>query len=265
MNSDNDFTVLPVTKRLSAQVREELIALPYVAFLLVIAQLLERQGYGEVCLLGRKGFVGRNRGGGWDLEATAPGHQALMPGKERTCCIIQVKQFDDLAVQQRTVDELRGCILRAGAGLGLLITTSRFSPVAQEAAQASSLAPVVLLDGKELVSLLIQQRLGVRQKPSGKWATDPEFFRSIREVEPGNAQEAGAGRAAKRDRGWPLSSHAVTNYLAEDRLPENRQCPLSKPQKRQVLNLSIVLNAEPGCGSKPGTRRKPGSKGNKQS
>lgn len=254
MNSDNNSPILPATERLSAQVREELLALPYFAFLLVIARLLEGQGYGRVRLLGRRGFVGRNRSGGWDLEATAPAQQSLTSGKEGTRCIIQVKQFDELTVQQRTVDELRGCILRAGAGLGVLFTTSRFSPVAQDAAQASSLAPVVLLDGKELVSLLIQQRLGVRQKPNGKWTIDPEFFRSIREVEPGHAQEAGAKRTEKRDRGWLISSYSTSGYLSE-----NRQSPSSMPPKRHVLHLSIVLGTEPGCESKPGTR------GNKQS
>jgi len=247
MNSNNNFTDLPAAEHLSAHVREELLALPYSAFLLVIAWLLERQGYRHVRLLGRKGFIGRNRSGGWDLEATALGQQAMTAGQEGSRCIIQVKQFDELAVQQRTVDELRGCILRAGAGMGLLITTSRFSPVAQEAAQASFLAPVALLDGKELVSLLIQQRLGVRLKPNGKWDVDPEFFRSIREVEPLNAQEAGAKRVAKRDRGRLLSSQAITNCL-----PENRQRPWSGPQKRHVLHLSIVLGADAGYGNEPG-------------
>lgn len=245
-NSDSDFAISPATDNLSSRVREELLALPYSAFLLVIARLLERQGYRGIRLLGRRGFVGRNRSGGWDLEATALGQQSLIPGKGWSRCIIQVKQFDELAVQQRTVDELRGCILRAGAGLGVLITTSRFSPVAQEAAQASSLAPIVLLDGRELVSLLIQQRLGVRLKPNGKWAVDPQFFRSIRGAEPGNAQEAGTKRAAKRDRGRLLSSHAITNSL-----PENRQSQSSTPQKSHVLHLSIVLSAEPGRGSEP--------------
>jgi len=253
-NLDNDFAISPTTDKLSSRVREELLALPYSAFLLVIAQLLKRQGYRQIRLLGRKGFVGRNRSGGWDLEATAPGQQAVTAGQAGSRCIIQVKQFDELAVQQRTVDELRGCILRAGAGMGLLITTSRFSPVAQEAAQASSLAPVVLLDGDELLNLLIRQRLGLRQKLNGKWDIDPEFFHSICEVEPLNAQEGEAERVTKRDRGRLPSSHAFANYL-----PENRQSPSLTPQKRHVLHLSIVLNAEPGCGSKPGT------KGNKQS
>ncbi len=244
LNSDNnsnlDNSIALPTKRLYAQVREQLLSLQYAAFLLVIAQLLERQGYREVRLLGRKGFVGRNRSGGWDLEAVL-GQQSLMPGKEWSRCIIQVKQFDELAVQQRTVDELRGCILRAGAGLGILITTSRFSPVAQEAAQASSLAPVVLLDGEGLVRLLIHQKLGVRHKPNGKWAVDLEFFRSIREAEAGDAQESGTKKVGERIQSRLLSSHATAGYV-----PGNRQYPSPTPQKKHVLHLSLVLNAEPG-------------------
>lgn len=251
MNSHINSTVVPATERLSTQVRDELLALPYSAFLLVIARLLERQGYRHVRLLGRKGFVGRNRSGGWDLEATAPGQQAITAGQAGPRCIIQVKQFDELAVQQRTVDELRGCILRARAGMGLLITTSRFSPVAQEAAQASCLAPVALLDGKELVNLLIQQRLGVRHKPNRKWAIDPEFFRFVSEVEPGNAQEAKAGKVTKRDRGLLLSHHAIASYLSE-----NRQHPSSTPPQRHVLHLSIVLGAPAGYRDEPGTKGK---------
>ena len=250
MNSDNNSNTLPIKEYISAQVREQLLSLPYSAFLSVIAQLLERQGYRRIRLLGRKEFVGRNRSGGWDLESIAPRQQAMSAGQAGPQCIIQVKQFDELAVQQRTVDELRGCILRSGAGLGVLITTSRFSPVAQEAAQASSLAPVVLLSGKELVSLLLQQRLGVSQKPNGNWAVDLEFFHSIREMESGHVREAGAKRTVKRDLGRHLSTNAIINYL-----PANRQSPSFTPSKSQVLHFSIVLSAEPGCGSEPETKR----------
>ena len=239
-NLDNDFadflaTDLPATKRLSSQVREELLALPYSAFLLVVARLLELQGYREIRLLGRKGFVGRNRGGGWDLEAKTPRHQATIAGQEGSRCVIQVKHFDELVVQQRSVDELRGCILRAGVGVGLLITTSRFSPVAQEASKASSLAPVILLGGDRLLSLLIHQRLGVRQKPGGKWDVDLAFFRSVREEAPLNAQEAEAKKVKKRNIKWS---------------------PIHQNSTRHVLHLSVVLAADSGYGNEPGTIEK---------
>lgn len=250
-NSDNGSTALRVMDPLTNQVREELLALPYSAFLLVIARLLERQGYSRVRLLGRRGFVGRNRGGGWDLEAKAPSHQPMAPGKEGSWCIIQVKQFDDLAVQQRTVDELRGCILRANAGLGVLITTSRFSPVAQEAAQASSLAPVVLLDGDRVLTMLIQQRLGICLTPGGTWEVDLAFFRSLREEASLDAQTAGAEKVQKR-----RPSRRLPRLTRADHLPEKREFPPSTPPKGHVLHLSIILGAEPGCGKGPETRGK---------
>lgn len=256
LGTGNDLAGSPTTDhfatdRLATQVREELLAIPYSAFLLVIARLLERQGYSRVRLLGRKGFVGRNRSGGWDLEAKAPCHQPMSPGEEGFLCIIQVKQFDDLAVQQRSVDELRGCILRADAGLGVLITTSRFSPVAQEAAQASSLAPIVLLDGDRLLTLLIQQKLGICLKPGGTWEVDLAFFHSLREENSLDADTTGAEKRQKRHLRQRLPS-----LTRDDTLPKKREHQPSTPPKGHVLHLSIVLNAEPGCGKGFEIRRK---------
>ena len=252
-NSDKAFAGFPATDLPVSQVKEELrgelLALPYAALLAVIVRLLERQGYSQVRRLGRKRFVGRNRGGGWDLEAKAPQDQPMAPGKEGSWCIIQVKQFDDLAVQQRYVDELRGCLLRANAGLGLLITTSRFSPVAQEAAQASPLAPVVLLDGDRLLVLLIQQRLGICLTPNGTWEVDLAFFRSLREEASLDAQTSGAAKVQKRRPGRRLPG-----LTGADPLPEKRESPSSTLLKGQVLHLSIVLGAEPDVGTGPGTR-----------
>lgn len=249
-NLDNDFAVSSTTGNLPGRVREELLALPYSAFLLLIAQLLKRQGYRQVRLVGRKGFVGRNRGGGWDLEATTPGHPTLIASKAGSRCIIQAKQFDELAVQQRSMDELRGCILRAEAGLGLLITTSRFSPVAQEAAQASSLAPVLLLNGDGLVSLLIQQRFGIRKKPGGSWEVDPIFFQAI--CEEASLVTAGVQpeKMQRRNSSWLLSSSSSANDL-----PKRRKNSLMTPPQSHVLHLSIVLSKELGCRKEPELNR----------
>ena len=76
---------------------------------------------------------------------------------------MQSKQFDTLPVYQRSVDELRGTCLRAGAEEALLITTSAFSPVVLQNAETSAapVAPVRLLAGEELLDLLILHRLGV--------------------------------------------------------------------------------------------------------
>ncbi len=46
-------------------------------------------------------------------------------------------------------------MLRLDAKQGLLITTSTFSRVAQQAAQASDAAPIRLIDGEALLGLMI--------------------------------------------------------------------------------------------------------------
>lgn len=195
------------------QLWEQLYALPYGSFLVLIARLLEKQGSKNVQALNRRGFVGRNRSGGWDMEAIFPNQFSVMGGLEGTRCIIQVKQFKDLAVQQRTVDELRGCCLRASAGMGLLITTSRFSSVARVAAQSSLLAPVGLIDGEQLLTLLIDQKLGVRQSRDGKWEVDQDYFKTLVSV--------------------PLSSYEQSAHKTRQAAP------------RDAVSISIVVEAVP--------------------
>lgn len=156
------FTPTPDT--VADRLRRRLLALDYPAFAQCVCALLEALGYEETRPAGRRAWKGYNRpgGGGYDLEAVLPGGMA--PRR----AVAQIKQFDALAVYQRSVDELRGACLRAGAAEALLVTTSTFSDVVRK--QAASLdrvsalvAPVRLIDGQELLGLLIRHRLGVRE------------------------------------------------------------------------------------------------------
>ena len=165
--------------KLRHQLRCQLLALPYRSFLQVILHLLTAEQYEEVHPAGRAEFVGRNHAGGWDMEALLTASNRLDDSQNRTPCIVQAKQFDHLEVQQRTVDELRGCCLRAGASQGLLITTSRFSPVARRAAEASAIVPILLVDGERLLDLLVRHRLGILQDKRGRWQVDSSFFQSL--------------------------------------------------------------------------------------
>ena len=243
------------SKSLLRDLLGRLRALPYRALLLLVAQLLERQGSQNVQFAGRDGFVGRNQGGGWDLEATLPPHQSFASSHLGVRSLIQVKQFGDLAVQQRTVDELRGCCLRAGAGQGLLVTTSRFSPVAVRAAAASALAPIALINGEDLLDLLAQQGMGVIRAMSGQLHLDPEFFQSLEaKADALREEKATAPASAKR--------HRRTNTSTESSLASRSSAatmpltPLeSKPHRRQttVLHFSVTLDARPGDS---GTRKR---------
>lgn len=136
-----------------------------------MADLLTALGYQEVKLAGRTQWKGRNREGGYDIEAVVPsglGHHKV---------IAQVKQFSpEQRVYQRTVDELRGVALREWAGETLLLTTGLFSTVLQESAgKASTTIPVQLVDGERLLQALASQRVGI-EEIDGKLTVDGAYF-----------------------------------------------------------------------------------------
>jgi restriction endonuclease Mrr len=150
-----------------------------------MAMVVSALGYQSVHLAGRRDFRGRNgRDGraGYDLTATQAGRQV----------VIQLKQFPaDRRLFQRSLDELRGVTLRSGAAEALLITTGMVSPsVDREAHRLAPITPISLIDGKELLELLLQHRIGVTH--SGK--IDDAFFRQLVETAQGNGP--GPGNAA---------------------------------------------------------------------
>lgn len=148
---------------LRQEMRQTLLELPYRAFLQVVLHLLQTQGYSSVRPAGRSLWKGHNCAGGWDAEARVSDGPF---GPRR--CLVQAKQFGALSVHQRNVDELRGTCLRAGAQQGLLITLSAFSPVAKQAADAVTALPIHLMDGETLLTLLMDNRLGVMQSSTGQ-------------------------------------------------------------------------------------------------
>ena len=157
-------TFVPTPGTVADQLRQRLLALEYPAFARCLCVLLEAFGYEEARPAGRQEWKGYNRpgGGGYDLEAVLPG------GLAPRLAVAQIKQFDGLNVHQRSVDELRGACLRRGGAEAVLITTSAFSQVvlkraAELGASGTLVAPVRLIDGKELLGLLIRHRLGVRE------------------------------------------------------------------------------------------------------
>jgi membrane-bound metal-dependent hydrolase YbcI (DUF457 family) len=142
--------------------KEELIALSFHAFEETVRTLLTRLGYAEVRLLGRTQWRQFTRHGGSDMEAL------IKVGVSEARVILQVKQYRR-PVSRRFVDELRGVMLRSGAREGIVITTSKFSKVARTSAQAQRIAPIRLINGNELVNLLILHGLGVVcEKVDGK-------------------------------------------------------------------------------------------------
>lgn len=153
----------PSENSIRHRLRRRLLALSYHAFARCVCLLLVRLGYEDVLVAGRVKWKGRNCEGGYDIEASLPARV----GRRRI--IVQAKQFDTLPIFQRSVDELRGTCLRAGATEALLITTSTFSPVVLRNARSvgTQIAPVCLLGGDELLDLLLLHRVGVREEAGG--------------------------------------------------------------------------------------------------
>ena len=206
LNLDSNIPANPIRM----QLRRRLLALSYHAFAECLCLLLNKLGYEDVQLAGRVGWKGRNQGGGYDIEAFLPA------GVGRRRVIVQAKQFDALPIFQRSVDELRGTCLRAGAHEALLITTSTFSPVVQRTPAASEvqIAPVRLIDGNELLDLLFLHRIGIWEE-LGEGAGTPRrlgldygFFDDLSKRYAGRGRNLSPSCAnAPKQNGWLVTIH----------------------------------------------------------
>ena len=177
-----------MTKEVSQTLREELLSLSFHAYEECVRQLLVALGYTDVKLMGRR--VGRRKTthGGLDVQAYTE------VGVTRLSLVAQVKQYTQ-PVPRRFVDELRGAMLRAGAGQGILITTSTFSQAAKRAVASDRTAPIRLIEGEELVSLLIQNGIGAMTDSENGITVDISAFEQLRERFPGQTRQRRTHRA----------------------------------------------------------------------
>ena len=193
---------------LQQQLQEELQSLSFHAFEHCIERLLKEMGYRSVDLLDRKHLRQFTRHGGLDMQA-----QSRL-GVTDTSVILQLKQYTR-PVSRRFVDELRGTMLRLGAGQGLIITTSSFSKVAHRVAAENRLAPVRLIDGEELIELLCQHAIGITQTGKNKWRLDRSFLKKLRKRYPKSTPPA--AKASSSARGGrpsnPITIHKSINPM----------------------------------------------------
>lgn len=171
-----------VERDLRASMREQLYRLSFHAFEHLVKELLTLLGYSNARLLGRTQWRQHTRHGGINMEAFAT------VGLSSAQVVLQVKQYRR-TVSRQFIDELRGVVVRTGAGEGIVITTSHFSSVATMAAKSQRLAPIRLIGGEELIRLLIEHRIGTRQEEHDgeNWTdVDTEFFDRMHARYPNN-------------------------------------------------------------------------------
>ena len=74
---------------------------------------------------------------------------------------VQAKRWAEGTVGSPDIDKFIGALTRTGASKGVFITTSHFSKPAKAAANESAGPKIALIDGKELVQLMIDHDVGV--------------------------------------------------------------------------------------------------------
>ena len=129
--------------------RERLYELPFADFEQLVGQLLVELGFEDVEVTSKSGD------GGIDVRGTL-----VVGGVIRTRMAVQAKRWKKgNNVQAPTVQQVRGSL--GTHEQGLIITTSSFSAGAREEAKRPNAVPVALMDGDDLIELLVEHEIGV--------------------------------------------------------------------------------------------------------
>jgi restriction system protein len=135
------------------QVRRKLIQqigkMPPAEFEALIGTLLAKLGFEDVTVTSFKGD------GGIDVRGTMVTGDVV-----RTRMAVQVKRWK-ANVQSPTVQQVRGSL--GAHEQGLIITTSDFSKGARAEAERADATPVALMDGEQLVKLLVENDIAIRR------------------------------------------------------------------------------------------------------
>lgn len=90
--------------------------------------------------------------------------------------VIQARRQTKGNVGRPVLDALRGSLHRWSAQRGTIVTTASFSPGARDAAFETGAPPIQLIDGNELVELLVQAGIGVKEQAVKLWRFDAQPF-----------------------------------------------------------------------------------------
>lgn len=145
-----DFQVQQHHEDVRKKLKAKLMALKPEEFEELVSRLFREIGFCEVSRTRLSGD------GGIDVRGTM-----VTGGVIKTELAIQVKRWTR-NVQAPTVQQVRGSL--GAHEQGCIVTTSDFSSGAREEASKMDKAPIALIDGKELINLLMEYQVGVRRK-----------------------------------------------------------------------------------------------------
>lgn len=131
--------------------RERLSAMAPDEFEALIGRLSVAIGFADVSVTGYSGD------GGIDVRGTLVVGDVI-----RTRMAVQVKRWRN-NILAPIIQQVRSSL--GAHEQGLIITSGGFSPGARDEAELPDRDPVALMDGEQLVALLVQHSLGVRREP----------------------------------------------------------------------------------------------------
>jgi len=137
-------------RQVRKRLRQRLMEMSPADFEELVGQLLASLGFEEVIVTSISGD------GGIDVRGTLVVGEVI-----RTRMAVQVKRWKN-NVQAPVVQQVRGSL--GAHEQGLIITTSDFSKGARKEAERADATPVALMNGEQLVTLLIEHNLGVRRE-----------------------------------------------------------------------------------------------------
>lgn len=153
-----------LNRRVRTELRKRLLQMLPDRFEALIGELLIALGFDESTV-----EVTRHGGdGGIDVRGVL--HAG---GITEVNAAVQVKRWKR-NVQARTVRDLRGSLTVHEQGI--IITTSNFSSGAQKEAQEQGKTPISLVNGEQLLDLLIEHSIGVAQEQHTLLSLDEEWW-----------------------------------------------------------------------------------------
>ena len=135
---------------LADQILDSVKDVPPAGFEQLVVGLLSKMGYGDGRVVGQSGDQGIDG----VLNQDTLGLEKIY---------VQAKRYTSGQVGEPEIRNFSGSLVAKGATKGVFITTSTFSPTAQQTAQSISLGSqfIRLIDGSELARLMIEHRVGV--------------------------------------------------------------------------------------------------------
>jgi len=156
-----------IHQKVRQELRKHLLSMPPQKFEELIRSLLEEMGFEET---ETTPYVNDK---GIDVRGILRTNQlAAMK------VVIQAKRWKT-NVGSDTVRNLRGSLRMVDGEQGIIVTPSGFTPDAKTEAEADGKMPITLIDGKQLIELLFQFRVGVKQEERIIHSIDPEYWADV--------------------------------------------------------------------------------------